>query len=228
MAHPLGPDGPEREKNRQNATKWFAWLHDQFPSIAFTANWVLLSAGWPETDEHRKRGLEIDMVHVERSDLIFYVGGRMSAGMLEEQARAAKKGLHQVDLTFLGYDAPGPHDFINSPSPLPAPFAFARGLLGELDKALSRIAPLDPELREAFNKSVSERLALAAMGHSLAIMGGPYLEIERLRAVARAARAWRGDRDTWQNLASAIDNLPLGAEGLGSGPVPVRPKGEAG
>lgn len=106
MAHPLGPDGAEREKNRKNAAEWFGWLHDAFPHVAFTANWVLLSGVWPESDEYRRRGLEIDMVHVERADLIFYVGGKLSEGMLKEQKCAQRTGKLEVDLTFLGYDAP--------------------------------------------------------------------------------------------------------------------------
>lgn len=130
MAHPLGPDGPEREKNRANATVWFAWLHDAFPSIVFSANWIVLSAGWPETDAHRARELAIDMVHVDACELIFFVGGKLSPEMLEEKSRAANRGLHQVDLTFLGH----------TPPPITEAPNLAMGLLfRELNNALARV-----------------------------------------------------------------------------------------
>jgi hypothetical protein len=128
MAHPLGPDDEERKKNQANALAWFAWLHDAFPSLAFSANWVLLSMGWSEEPAHRARMLQIDMVHVDACDFIFFVGGSISPGMIEEKNRAAARGLHQVDLTFLGYESPK--------APV---LGFLGCMVSQLNHALSRI-----------------------------------------------------------------------------------------
>ncbi len=55
--------------------------------------------------------------------------------MLEEQARAAKKGLHQVDLTFLGYDCPEAEWVMSLKAP------WLSGFARELDKVLAKIRP---------------------------------------------------------------------------------------
>lgn len=139
MAHPLGPDGAEREKNRKNAAEWFGWLHEAFPHVAFTANWVLLSGVWPESDEYRRRGLEIDMVHVERADLIFYVGGKMSQGMLKEQSCARRSHKAEVNLLFMGYGAPAA-DWLSKDS-------LVRGFIKELDSAIFRYGSSELSMR---------------------------------------------------------------------------------
>ncbi len=66
----------------------------------------------------------------------------MSEGMLAEQTRAAKKGIHQVDLTFLGY---GPPERVVIPENIVSNMVgnIENRYFKELDHALSRIAPLD-------------------------------------------------------------------------------------
>lgn len=104
MAHPLG-SGVDRATNIVNARKWLAWLSQVFENVVFSANWILIAQEWSE-ELGRKRGLEIDLEHVERADLLFLVGGKVSPGMKEELDHAAKEGVHIVDLTFLGWSAP--------------------------------------------------------------------------------------------------------------------------
>ncbi len=105
MAHPLGPEGEQRKKNIDNAAKWFSWLHHQLPKLVFSANWIILASQWDEATG-RSRGLDIDEVHVARSDCMFMVGGKVSEGMMREQSKAASLGIPIVDLTFMGWAAP--------------------------------------------------------------------------------------------------------------------------
>lgn len=109
MAHPLGPEGEQRTLNLVNASKWFAWLHDTFQNIVFSANWIVLASQWDEATG-RSRGLEIDEIHVDCSDLFFMVGGKVSEGMAREQVRAVSRRVQVIDLTFLGWAAPGTND----------------------------------------------------------------------------------------------------------------------
>jgi hypothetical protein len=108
IAHPLGQDGPERERNRENAARWVGWLATNF-DIAPVADWIVLSGVWSE--EHRERGLAIDFALIARCDEVWMVGGRISPGMAAEAGRAAQLGKRVYDLTRLGFAAP------TSPSP---------------------------------------------------------------------------------------------------------------
>jgi hypothetical protein len=104
IAHPLGA-GPDRERNRQNAARWAAWIARTY-DVAPIADWIILSGEWEETPENRERGLAIDLELVERCDAIYLVGGRVSPGMAMELEHAKTHGLRVVDLTHLGYEAP--------------------------------------------------------------------------------------------------------------------------
>jgi hypothetical protein len=104
IAHPLG-DGPDRERNRENASRWVAWIARTY-NIAPVADWIVLSGQWAETPANRERGIEIDLELVERCDIIFLCGGRVSPGMTQELHHATMHGLAVVDLTGMGYEAP--------------------------------------------------------------------------------------------------------------------------
>lgn len=102
IAHPLGA-GDDRERNRANAAAWVAYLAAQH-DIAPVADWIILSGHWSE--DHRDRGLAIDIALIARCDELWLVGGRISPGMAVEAAHAREHGLPIVDLTHLGYAAP--------------------------------------------------------------------------------------------------------------------------
>jgi hypothetical protein len=129
MAHPLG-QGPDREVNRRKAAFWAGYLAEHFKVIPL-APWIHLAEVWPESDEFRSRGLNIDLALLrclvspslsreacERNDRpsetpqddlaivrlsVWAVGGRMSPGMTYEAAQAVRT----VDLTWIG-DMPPP------------------------------------------------------------------------------------------------------------------------
>lgn len=102
VAAPLG-SGPDRERNRQNAARWCSWIAAQ--GHAPIASWIVI-AGKVETDDGRKRGLEIDLALVARADELWLVGGRVSPGMTLEMHEARRLGIPVVDLTHLGWDVP--------------------------------------------------------------------------------------------------------------------------
>jgi hypothetical protein len=91
VAHPLGPDGPERDRNRANAARWCGWLAREF-DVAPVADWIILSGAWSESPDNRERGLAIDFALIARCDEVWLVGGRISPGV--------------YDLTMLGFEAP--------------------------------------------------------------------------------------------------------------------------
>jgi hypothetical protein len=101
VAHPLGA-GPDREKNRQRAARWVAWVGDQ--GCAPVADWIILSGVWSEN--RRDEGLSIDVELVKRCDELWLVGGRVSAGMSIEADAARKAGIPVVDKTHLGEEPP--------------------------------------------------------------------------------------------------------------------------
>lgn len=107
VAHPLGQDGPERERNRKNAALWCGWLAREF-DIAPVADWIVLSGVWTESEANRERGLAIDFALITRCDELWLVGGRISPGMSAEAGRAHQHGKRVYDLTRLGYEPPGP------------------------------------------------------------------------------------------------------------------------
>ncbi len=102
VAHPLGA-GDDREKNRLNASRWCAWLAES-RGIVPVAPWIILSAVWSE--DLRELGLSIDFRAIERCDVIYLVGGRVSPGMALERAHAENVGCGVIDWTDLGYEPP--------------------------------------------------------------------------------------------------------------------------
>jgi hypothetical protein len=100
VAHPLGA-GVDRQRNRECAAKWVAWIARTY-SVAVIADWIVLSGEWDETPSNRERGLAIDLALVARADEVWLVGGRVSPGMQMEADEARKLGKIVVDLTALG------------------------------------------------------------------------------------------------------------------------------
>ena len=98
IAHPLG-SGPERETNRQNASKWVAWAAKTF-GVAPIADWIILSGEWSE--DLRELGLFIDKTLIERCDAVWLCGGRVSPGMAIERDHALEHGVAVVDLIHYG------------------------------------------------------------------------------------------------------------------------------
>ena len=92
IAHPLGA-GPDREANRQRASRWVAWAASQ--GVAPVADWT------------RAKGLAIDCALVARCDELWLVGGRISRGMQVEADAARAAGVMVVDRTDLGEEPPG-------------------------------------------------------------------------------------------------------------------------
>lgn len=103
VAHPLGA-GADRERNRANAQRWVAWFAKHY-NVAPVADWILLSGEWDES--MREQGLAIDMALIERCDEVWLCGGRISAGMALEEAKAVALGKTVKDFTHIGYEAPG-------------------------------------------------------------------------------------------------------------------------
>jgi hypothetical protein len=103
VAHPLG-SGPDREANRQKATRWVKWVAES--GHAPIADWILLSGVWEETPETRVRGLAIDVALVARCDEVWLVGGRVSPGMSVEADAARRAGILVIDKTDLGPEPP--------------------------------------------------------------------------------------------------------------------------
>ena len=85
IACPLG-DGPDRELNRQRASKWVAWAAEQ--GVAPVCTWIVLTGQWSES--RREEGLEIDCALVERCDEFWACGPKMSTGMHVEATHARK------------------------------------------------------------------------------------------------------------------------------------------
>lgn len=104
VAHPLNGTPQEMGLNRRRAARWCAWFAQQ--GFAPVATWIVLSQELSETQENRELGLAVDCATVERCDVIFLVGGRVSAGMRVEADHAAAHGVQVVDLTHLGEEPP--------------------------------------------------------------------------------------------------------------------------
>ena len=102
IAHPLGPDTPQRDLNRRRAAKWVAWAG---LTVCPMASWITLSGEWPETDEYRARGLAIDFAQILRCDEVWLCGPHVSGGMGLERDFAIERGINVVDLTGLSFDA---------------------------------------------------------------------------------------------------------------------------
>lgn len=98
IAHPLGPDGPTREWNRQNAARWCGWISKTF-RVATVADWIVLSGVWDEAPENRELGLSLDLALVARCDAVWMVGKNVSLGMAMEATEAARLGKPVLDFT---------------------------------------------------------------------------------------------------------------------------------
>ena len=90
VAHPLG-DGPDRALNVVRASKWVVWAAEQ--GVLPVCTWVVLATQWPEDDEHRAAGLQIDCGLIDRCDEVWLCGPRVSKGMHVEATHAKKVGV---------------------------------------------------------------------------------------------------------------------------------------
>lgn len=100
LAHPLGPDGPQRDANREAASKILAKLQAQHQDRVFVASWITLSGQWSETPENRKLGLECDLALLEHCQEIWLAGPEISKGMRIELDHAVALGLRVIDETY--------------------------------------------------------------------------------------------------------------------------------
>lgn len=103
IAHPLG-GGPERELNRERATRWAVWAAVHM-GVSPVADWIVLSSLLDESN--RSLGLACDVALLPRCDELWLVGGRISEGMAIERDTAWDAGVLVRDLTDLGDDPPG-------------------------------------------------------------------------------------------------------------------------
>jgi hypothetical protein len=90
VAHPLG-DGPDRALNVVRGSKWAAWAAEQ--GVLPVCTWIVLATQWPEDDEHRTAGLQIDCGLIDRCDEVWLCGPRVSKGMHVEATHAKKVGV---------------------------------------------------------------------------------------------------------------------------------------
>ncbi len=95
IAHPLGK-GPDREANRASAAKWVAWAAEQ--GVCPMATWITLSGEWDESDEHRRRGLEMDYAQINRCDEMWLCGSHISPGMGLEAEHAKRISVPVLDM----------------------------------------------------------------------------------------------------------------------------------
>lgn len=105
VAHPYGGD----PANLTRARRWLHWCIRWFPGRAFLAPWLEECAGGPETPEGRELGLEHDRAIVRLCDEVWWVGGRVSEGMMVE-ARTLWDYWREPcvrDLTGIGAEPPG-------------------------------------------------------------------------------------------------------------------------
>lgn len=106
VAHPLGPDGPQRVANIERAKRWLRWLVASYSDCAFEIGWLLYAQVLSETQENCARGMKDNERRLEGCDGIILVGGEKSPGMVAEEARANELQLELVDLTHLGPEPP--------------------------------------------------------------------------------------------------------------------------
>lgn len=85
--------------NLNSAEHWAAWLTEHFDAL-FVVPWVPLCRGWPDTGDHRRVGLELDLAALERCDRAIAVcGGASSPGGSREWMRAVVRDMVPVDLS---------------------------------------------------------------------------------------------------------------------------------
>lgn len=97
IAHQLSGDV---EANRAAASRWVGLLAMTF-DIAPIADWIIMTGQW--TEEHRARGLRIDMELVSRADEMWMVGPHLSNGMALEMGAAQGFGKPVVNLVGLDH-----------------------------------------------------------------------------------------------------------------------------
>jgi hypothetical protein len=105
LAHPVGQDPVERERNLENTKKWFLWL---LHHTDWTINvpWFIYVSCLDES--YRARALRDDLKILSTCDAICLTGGRISGGMQMEQGLARMEGQCEYDLTSFGYEPPEP------------------------------------------------------------------------------------------------------------------------
>ena len=105
LSHPLSAStDEERQRNRENATRWAAFIAWHC-KVAICADWIVLSSVWTEA-QGRELGLKLDCEQVRRCDGIVVVGGRITSGMTIEIDAGKAWNKPICDLTSLGYQAP--------------------------------------------------------------------------------------------------------------------------
>lgn len=100
LAHPVGPDGPNRTLNIRSAKLWLRALVEIYDGCAFSVPWLPYVETLDES-AHRDRGIRDDLVGLERCDAVVAVGGRISVGMGVEIDYARRIGIDVIDLTFV-------------------------------------------------------------------------------------------------------------------------------
>lgn len=106
LAHPLGPDGPQREENIRRAKRWLRYLIATYPDWSFEAGWVIYAEVLSEAPENRARGIRDNIERQRACHGIFLCGGRITPGMLGELVRARASGHEEFDLLHLGEEPP--------------------------------------------------------------------------------------------------------------------------
>lgn len=106
VAHPVGPDGPERVANIARVKEWVRWLIHARRGDAFSVPWLPYVEVLTESPDHRERGMRDGMEMLRRCDAIVLVGGRLSPGMAAELREAKHRKMAELDLLYLGRDAP--------------------------------------------------------------------------------------------------------------------------
>lgn len=108
VAHPLGAPTKEGiQANIARAKRWLRWLCDHDTRHAFAIPWLPYAEALDDLiPEHRERGLRDGKEMIKRHDGIVLVGGRMSTGMVQDNAAMRERGRPCVDLLHLGEEPP--------------------------------------------------------------------------------------------------------------------------
>lgn len=104
LAHPVGHDPVQREKNIANTRAWLRFLVDH-TDYAISVPWLPYVCELEE-ELYRDRGIADDLASLERCDIVILCGGRVSPGMAAEADHAHRHGIPVVDLTGYGYTPP--------------------------------------------------------------------------------------------------------------------------
>lgn len=112
VAHPLGT-GEARLANLARVKRWLAWLIKTYPDDAFCCPWVAYAESLPDDPASHARGLNDDLVMLERCGGLVLCGGELSKGMRVEFMSFFNKKWggplipHVRDLLELGPEPPG-------------------------------------------------------------------------------------------------------------------------